>query len=139
MASSSLRSQYWVDRYVAQSDMYDCPWCPKQLKAKLSGPTAKNPNKEFVSCNKSYGGCGLFCFTDSEPNEKFNPGNKRQKVEAAGTNIVGPVAMAPGVHEQRLAELATKIDEQSAILASLTVQAKQMEAKIDHMQDFLEK
>jgi hypothetical protein len=73
--------------------------------------SAKNPGKAFVACNKDYGGCGLFCFVENEPNEKYNPNNGFKRPRADGNNIVGPIAAKPGVHEERLAELATAIDE----------------------------
>lgn len=111
---------YWTQRFNAQAGSYDCPWCARVLKPKLS-TSVKNPGKTFVSCSKDFGGCGLFSFLDSPPNEKFNPngggggGVKRERsVEAAsaprGTNIVGPIVNAPNVTEQRLADLAAKID-----------------------------
>jgi hypothetical protein len=104
---------YWNEKFNVATQMYECPWCQRELKAKMS-MSAKNPNRVFVSCNKDFGGCGLFSFVDDQPNESFNPnkkqggqGQKRAKTE--GTNIVGPVVNQPAVHEQRLAELAAEV------------------------------
>jgi len=105
---------YWNQKYHADRAMFECPWCQRDLKSKLS-TSAKNPNRAFVSCNKDFGGCGLFSFLDDRPNEAFNPNNKRgggggaKRARSEGTNIVGPVANQPGVHEERLAELAAEI------------------------------
>ncbi len=109
---------YWQEK-VLQNGNYQCPWCPRDLKAKLSN-SAKNPNKLFVSCSQDHGGCGLFCFLDSEPNEQFNPAKKRSfckrdrdesgvPAPKSGNNIVGPVVNRPDVHETRLAELAAEV------------------------------
>lgn len=96
--------------------MYNCPWCPRTLKAKLSN-SAKNPGRGFVSCSKDHGGCGLFCFTDAIPDDKYKPKDanaeaapapgKRSRVE--GTQVVGGINNAPNHVEQRLAELCTEI------------------------------
>lgn len=108
-----MSNQYWAQKFNAESQMYDCPWCDRTLKAKMS-TSAKNPNRTFVSCNKDFGGCGLFSFLDDEPNEQFNPNKKaggqgQKRARTQGTNIVGPVVNQPGVHEQRLAELASEV------------------------------
>jgi len=118
-------NQFWSSRFNAQTSMYDCAWCARQLKSKISH-SAANPDKEFVSCAKDYGGCGLFCFLDALPNEKFNPNKKGGTKRAApdnsgGTNIVGPIVNAPNATEARLADLAATVDglrsEVKAILA----------------------
>jgi len=109
-------SSYWSALFVAASGTYQCPWCARDLKPKISN-SPKNPGRQFVSCSKDFGGCGLFCFTDELPNEKFNPakqqGVKRERSAepaARGSNIVGPIVSAPNVTETRLADLAAKID-----------------------------
>jgi hypothetical protein len=96
--------------------MFTCPWCQRDLKEKLS-TSEKNPNRGFFSCNKDFDGCGLFCFSDATPDERFNPAKKqdfkRARREGGGATalqVVGPVANQPGIHDQRLAELATKLD-----------------------------
>ncbi len=105
---------YWNARFNAPTGMYQCPWCERDLKPKLSN-SAKNPGKTFVSCSKDFGGCGLFSFLDAEPNEKFNPNNKRARTDNdagpayGGTNVLGPIAHAPDVANERLAELATSV------------------------------
>ena len=121
---------YWNAKFDGPSGMYNCPWCPKQLKPTVS-KSAKNPGKVFVSCNKDYGGCGLFSFIDKEPNDKFKPnGTKRERSESAGTNLVGPVAKRPDVLEIRLGELATEVSElRSRLVESL--------AKIDEIHTYV--
>lgn len=42
-------AEFWSQRLRAEKGMYDCPWCTKQLLTRVSGPTAKNPNRAFVS------------------------------------------------------------------------------------------
>ena len=107
--AAATKQSYWQGRFDANNQMYTCPWCDRGLKGKLS-QSANNPTRGFVSCSKDYGGCGLFCFLDDEPNEQFNPrGQKRARSQ--GTNIVGPVVNKPDVHEQRLAELVTEFAE----------------------------
>lgn len=130
---------YWNSKYHADRAMFECPWCQRDLKSKLS-TSAKNPNRAFVSCNKDFGGCGLFSFLDDQPNESFNPNNKRgggvgaKRPRSEGTNIVGPVANAPGVHEERLAELVTEM----AALKTLVTEAHQdLSRKIAEVRDSL--
>jgi hypothetical protein len=123
-------STFWQTQHNKTTGNFDCPWCQRELKSKLS-TSAKNPNRVFVSCNKDFGGCGLFSFLDDAPNESFNPnkkfgGQKRARSDAPGTNLVGPVAHQPGAHEQRLAELVTEL---AALKNSLNTVAD----KIDHL------
>ena len=106
--------KFWADRRDGAD--YCCPDCNRALKVKMSN-TAKNPGREFVSCSKNFGGCGLFCFMNEEP-RKVGGGFKRPRdnnaptpPRAGGTNVMGPVAATPGTHELRLAELATAVDK----------------------------
>lgn len=109
---------YWDERFVGATGTYTCPWCDRDLKPKVS-QSAKNPGKSFVSCSRDYGGCGLFSFLNDQPNEKFKPnGNKRGRAEG-GNNIVGPIVNRPSVTDERLAELATKIDELTTVMHSV--------------------
>lgn len=107
--------KFWSDRFNAAQGYYDCPWCDRTLKPKLSN-SAKNPGKTFVSCAKDFGGCGLFCFVDAVPNDKFKPGaqqgvkRERSPPRAGGSNIVGPIVNRPDATETRIAELAAAID-----------------------------
>ena len=124
-------AEFWSQRLRAEEGMYDCPWCIRQLKPRVSGPTAKNPNRAFVSCSTEHDGCGLFCFLDALPNEKFNPnasaapvanggGVKRARVAASpGTNIVGPVTHTPGATDARVADLAAEVAQLRKQLADL--------------------
>lgn len=126
-----MACQFWLDKRIEGGD-YQCPWCPRTLKSKLSN-SIKNPGKSFVTCNKEFGGCGLFSFLDVQPNEEFNPSkkktfNKRTKIDDSigvggaipqGTNVIGPISNAPTATEMRLAELATKIDEMQTQLAAI--------------------
>jgi len=109
---------FWSSRFHADRGDYDCPWCARTLKHKLSN-SAKNPGRTFVSCAKDFGGCGMFCFLDAVPDEKHNP-NKRARsdngdtsntggVRSGGNNIVGPIVSAPNATETRLADLAAEI------------------------------
>ena len=131
---------YWQARYNAATGMFGCPWCNRELKVKMS-TSAKNPNRPFVSCNKDFQGCGLFSFTDDTPNEAFNPnkkqGQKRAKTETQGTNIVGPVANQPGVHEQRLAELAFEMGALKAALVSLEAEVIKTREAANETLDYL--
>ncbi len=120
-------NKFWTERFVAATGSYQCPWCERDLKPKLSN-SAANPGKTFVSCAKDFGGCGLFCFLQNLPNEKFNPnksaGVKRARDDGAspragGSNIVGPIVMAPDVVEVRLADLAAKIDRLCSEMAEV--------------------
>lgn len=93
--------------------MYDCAWCDRELKPKMSN-SAKNPGRSFVSCSKDHGGCGLFCFLDEQVNDKFRPKDasaaaptKRAKVD--GTQVIGSINQQPNAVEQRLAELCTEL------------------------------
>jgi len=110
------RNAFWDARYHAERGDYDCPWCDRTLKHRLSN-SVKNPGRTFVSCSKDYGGCGLFCFLDAVPDEKHNPNNKGFKrpateapARAGGSNIVGPIVSAPNATETRLADLAANVD-----------------------------
>lgn len=121
-----MSDTFWTSRFNAESKMYTCAWCPRELKSKMSN-SAKNPGRGFVSCAKDFGGCGLFCFLDSKPDDKFRQqqGEKRARAEPSGTNIVGPVAAAMGDTDKRVAELATENAalraQMSAILSKLDV------------------
>lgn len=122
MESTTVVNDHWAA--LANGDKFGCPWCGLLLKKMVSGPNSKNPGRAFVSCNKDYHGCGLFCFLDDEPNEKFNPnkkagGNKR----AAGTTLVGAVAKAPSVQEDQLARIQADVTKiKGALLALCKVQ-----------------
>ena len=103
---------------------YTCPWCERELVSKKVQKEGSNKGRFFVSCSKDHEGCGLFCFLDEKPNEKFRPKNlKRARTgddatasstsanfTAAGTNLVGPLMNRPDAHEVRLAELAAAVD-----------------------------
>lgn len=100
-------STYWTEKFNAASGMYQCPWCDRDLKPKVSN-SEKNPGRSFVACSKDYGGCGMFSFLDAEPNAKFKPhGAKRGRVD--GAHVMGGINQAPDQVAQRLAELATEI------------------------------
>ena len=103
-------NQYWSEKWNSEKGMFECPWCQRDLKSKMS-TSAKNPNRTFVSCSKDYGGCGLFSFLDDQPNEAFNPNKagSNKRARSQGTNVLGPVVNQPAVHEQRLSELAAEI------------------------------
>ena len=60
-----MSDAFWTARFNAESKMYKCAWCDRDLKSKMSN-SAKNPGRGFVSCSKDFGGCGLFCFNGSE-------------------------------------------------------------------------
>ena len=121
---------YWRGLFIAASGVYQCPWCSRDLKPKMSN-SAKNPGKTFVSCSKDHGGCGLFSFLDQTPNEKFNPNKggdtKRARTEPTqGNAIVGPVVNRPDAHEVRLAELAAKMDSFATDLRKISEFIKQV-------------
>ena len=116
-------ADFWRQRFNTNDNTYECPWCHRGLKSKLS-KSAKNPDKVFVSCAKDFGGCGLFCFLDSVPNDKFKPNtNKRPKTDddpqPGGNNVIGPIVNNPDVHEVRLAELAAKVDNLASQLGKV--------------------
>ena len=126
-------NQYWTEKFQAATGTYQCPWCNRDLRSKIS-QSAANPGKQFVSCDKKFGGCGMFCFTDALPNEKFNPnkgGVKRERSEEpqprpGGNNIVGPIVSAPNVTEVRLAELAAKVDGLASVLREIQQYIKEV-------------
>jgi len=124
-------NEYWNSRFLAARGVYQCPWCPEELQPRVSN-SAKNPGKTYVACNKERGGCGMFCFLDAEPNEKFNPNNKRARTDTyQGTTVVGSVANGPNVTDTRIAELATSVAELSKTMTD-------MYAKIDKILDIVE-
>ncbi len=45
---------YWTERFIADTGMYTCPDCARDLKPKMSN-SAKNPGRTFVSCSKDFG------------------------------------------------------------------------------------
>lgn len=109
---------FWAEHQREDGD-FDCPGegCGRVLKARMSN-TAKNPNRQFVSCGKDFGGCGLFCFTDERP--KFTGGKQAQgaqkRARAAGYSqqlaVVenDQVARIPAEVEVQISRLATAID-----------------------------
>jgi len=102
-----MATQLWQKQFNATSKEYQCPWCPRQLKCKVSN-SANNPGRSFVTCDKKFGGCGLFCFLDAEPNDKFRP--KEGAASAPqGTHVLGPVVNQPHVDQERLAEVAAEV------------------------------
>lgn len=113
--ASSQPCSFWQQRFNSQVQMYDCSTCSKQLKPLVAGAHTKNAGRSFVSCSKDYGGCGLFCFLDDEP-RAFAP--KRARGDG-GTNVIGPVANAPSVTDERLAELIAKVDALTALVKTL--------------------
>lgn len=123
-----MASQFWLQQYDAEKQIYTCPWCQRDLKAKVSN-SAKNPGKTFVSCAKDYNGCGLFSFLDAQPDEKFKPKetngtigatNKRSRADPpAPVQVVGPIAAPPDAVAQRLAELATEVTSLRSELAAV--------------------
>jgi len=106
---------FWTSKFEQATGTYTCPWCERDLKPKVSN-SAKNPGKTFVSCSRDYGGCGLFSFLCDEPNEKFKPKSGKRARADGGNNIVGPIVNRPTVTDERLAELATKMDEMYSLL-----------------------
>jgi hypothetical protein len=118
MDSTTVVNDYWAG--FASGDKFGCPWCGLLLKKMVSGAASKNPGRAFVSCNKDYHGCGLFCFLDDKPNEKFNPNNKTGgNKRPAGTTLAGPVAKAPSVQEDQLARIQTDVTKIKSILCAL--------------------
>jgi hypothetical protein len=117
-----MTDEYWVKLFDADKKTYTCPWCKRELKSKISN-SAKNPGKSFVSCSKDYGGCGLFCFLNEQPNDKFKPAGGDgaplafKRARAEGTNVVGPIAAAPNAVEQRVADLAVEVAALRAAIA----------------------
>ncbi len=117
-----MACKFWTDRFNAETKMYACPKCPRELKAKTSN-SAKNPGRSFVSCSPDFGGCDMFCFLDEEPRERqqfpkrARAPNHDQPIAASrapgmsgGAVITAPADIKePGVVEQRLADLAAEV------------------------------
>lgn len=110
-------ASFWAEHQRDDGD-FDCPTegCGRVLKVRVSN-TAKNPNRQFVSCAKDFGGCGLFCFTDERP--KFGGGKSAQKrARPGGNGYSGQLAVVetpeaariPSDVEVQLARLATAVD-----------------------------
>ncbi len=125
--------KFWLDKRTFDGN-YTCPTngCGRDLKLKTSN-SAANPGKTFVSCDVKFDGCGLFCFTDSEPNPKFTKkceaqaksggGTKRERTDDAdsgsggnsknfrvdGTSVTGQVAYPPSATDARVADLANEV------------------------------
>ncbi len=109
-----MANLFWQGQAKGDGD-YTCPWCNRDLKSKLSN-SAKNPGKVFVSCSADFGGCGLFCFIDKVPDDKYKPKNnatsttKRARPEAeGGTQLIGGIAALPNGSEKRLADLLAEV------------------------------
>lgn len=132
-----MAAPYWYQRFTAATGEYQCPGCNRDLKPKMSN-SAKNPGRTFVSCNKDFGGCGLFSFVDEEP--RFLPGQKppakkRERSEepsGGGTNVIGPVVNRPEAHEHRLADLAAEI-------AGLRADIKDLPQLMRELKEYLDK
>lgn len=126
-------TDFWKQRHNG-TDGYDCPDCHRLLKPKVS-QSAKNPGRSFVSCSKDYGGCGLFSFLDEEPRFSAAAGTKSTKRPRADApvNIVGPVAMQPQAHEQRLAELATTLADVNRGLATVSANQQELKTRMDEL------
>lgn len=129
-----MASQFWLDRYNEEKKMYVCPWCSRELKAKVSN-SAKNPGKTFVGCSKDYGGCGLFSFLDGVPDDRYKPKDanasepaqkKSRPAPAAPVQVVGPIAAPPDQTAQRLAELATEVTALRSEIAAISEFIKQV-------------
>lgn len=119
--------EFWNTRFDRNSNMYNCPWCDRQLKARIS-QSEKNPGKTFVSCSKDHGGCGLFCFLGEEPNDKFKPGAaKRPRGGGNGQSFVGAVAAAPPQALVEVAKLQTETADLRAAVADLTSRVAMLE------------
>lgn len=124
-----MGSEYWKALLLPNGN-YKCPWCERDLVSKkVQKDNGKgNLGRFFVSCSKDHEGCGLFCFLDEKPNDKFKPksGFKRGRDDAVatsaapgfvgGTNLVGPLMNRPDTHEVRLAELATEIAQLRTVI-----------------------
>lgn len=123
-----MAHKFWEERFDKTTGMYKCPACARDLKAKQSN-SEKNPGRFFVSCSKDFGGCGQFGFIDEEPRFVKGPApSKRARASEAGTNLVGPIAAAPGAHETRLADLTAEV-------AGLRTELRQVHELLKQMAD----
>ena len=107
--------KYWTDKRTSDGD-YTCPWCARNLKLKLSN-SEKNPGRGFLSCDTKFGGCGLFCFADAEPNEKFKP--RGDKAAASGSIFGGNYAAKPSAENLEVATLKAKVATIESQLATI--------------------
>lgn len=148
-------NKFWLDRRTADGN-YTCPTngCGRDLKMKTSNSVA-NPGKTFVSCDTKFDGCGLFCFTNDEPNPKFTKkleaqakGNKRERTDddavatsasknfkVDGTSVTGQVAYPPSVTDARVADLANEVATLRQMLVAQTEMLQQACAWIKEASD----
>lgn len=103
-----------------------CPWCGLLLKVFTCGANAKpeNQGRSFVNCSKKDGahGCGLYCFLDEVPNDRFKPkaqGQKRERAE--GTVLTGGIAATPSVLEDAVARLQADVTKIKAVCLAIAV------------------
>ncbi len=154
--------KFWTDKRTPDGS-YTCPTngCGRDLKTKTS-KSAANYDRQFVSCDEKFGGCGLFSFTDAEPNPKFtkkcettakNGGGNAQKRERAddadsggggnsknyrveGTSVTGQVAYPPSATDARVADLANEVatlrQMMLAVQEQLTVACAYIKETTDH-------
>jgi len=118
--------KYWVDK--REGDGYKCPWCARDLKSKLS-KSEKNPDRPFVSCDKKFGGCGLFCFLDDQPKEQFNP-NK----QGGGSIFGGSYAAKPPTENMEIATIKAKIATIESQLATVFADLAQLQGVRDEQE-----
>ena len=108
---------YWVTK--RDGDGYKCPWCARDLKSKLS-KSEKNPDRPFVSCDKKFGGCGLFCFLDDQPKEQFNPNKQGGAGKTGGGNVFGgSYAAKPPAENMEIAALKAKVATLESQIATI--------------------
>jgi hypothetical protein len=119
---------YWVTK--RDGDGYKCPWCSRDLVKKTSHSPA-NPERDFVSCDKKFGGCGLFCFLDAEPNEKFNPNKKSGGGGKSGGGAVfgGSYAAKPPAENLKIAALEAKIATMESQITTLFSDVSSLSAR----------
>lgn len=121
---------FWKTRATGDGK-YQCTGCTFHLKP-FQSKSVKNPGRWFVSCNKEKGGCGVFSFLDEEP--KFPQGQKRART--GGNNYTGPIAAAPNVLEERVAQLSTQVQTLESMLTDmrehLTVCCAYIKEATDH-------
>lgn len=120
----NIMADYWSRYAQADGKHYTCPWCSADLTMFTCGQNAKpeNVGRSFVNCSNKDGknGCGLYCFLDKVPNDKFKPkagGEKRARTE--GTIITGSVANAPTPAEDALARIQTDVTKLKGLCIAL--------------------